>query len=120
MILEIPESYINEQIGDRIPWAMEKFNMTREQAILYLWGFNEFSTCPAELEDSGRPMYRNLAQVLSRLVKDEAIMQKKLDIALEALNELKDGHVQGPADGIKLWARVIAENAIMAIENIKE
>lgn len=87
MILEIPESYI-DQIRDRISWAMESLGMTREQAILYLWAFNNFSTCRAELKDCGRPMYRNLSKVLSRLVKYPSDVSQSDNITEKKLYEM--------------------------------
>lgn len=42
---------------------------SRIEAIIYLWAFNNFSVhYPDDLEDLGRPMYRKLAEKLSKIL----------------------------------------------------
>ena len=56
---------------------------SRLEAIIYLWAYNNFFTCTADVaKDNGRPMYRELARTFSKLlcVKEpyENIVQKDL------------------------------------------
>ncbi len=56
---------------------------SRIEAIIYLWAFNNFSVhYPDDLEDLGRPMYRKLAEKLSKILcvkkSDENVTQTDL------------------------------------------
>lgn len=74
---------------------------SRIEAIIYLWAFNNFSVhYPDDLEDLGRPMYRKLAEKLSKILcvqkSDENVtqtdlrniedMQKKIEFAKQAVD----------------------------------
>lgn len=49
------------------------FNGSKTQALLYLWLFNHFHTNIDEVStDLGRPMYRKLAEVLDRIIKEQS------------------------------------------------
>lgn len=68
---EMPKHFTPEMIKH---YAGVYFNEDNLASMLYLWLFNNFSTCREEVEaDCGRPMYRKLASTLARLieVKDE-------------------------------------------------
>lgn len=57
----------------QIEYYSKEFNGSKTQALLYLWLFNNFSTCAKEVtEDCGRPMYRKLVESLSRIIKEQS------------------------------------------------
>ena len=64
---EMPKHFTSETIKH---YAGVYFNEDKLASMLYLWLFNNFSTCREEVEaDCGRPMYRKLAEVLTRLIE---------------------------------------------------
>ena len=59
-------------------YEKELGNVPYIESLLYLWLFNNFSTCAKEVtEDCGRPMYRKLAKTLTRIIKEEAVNSKE-------------------------------------------
>lgn len=64
---EMPKHFSQTSINF---YAKECFDGDKLASMLYLWLFNNFSTNREEVEtDCGRPMYRKLAEVLTRLIE---------------------------------------------------
>ena len=74
-VLNLEEAMVGHFEPGRIEaYANEYFNGDKTASMLYLWLFNNFSTNSKEVtEDCGRLMYRNLAETLTRLIKEKTI-----------------------------------------------
>jgi hypothetical protein len=50
---------------------------SRLEALIYLWAYNNFFTCTADVaKDNGRPMYRELARTFSKLLCVKKTLRK--------------------------------------------
>lgn len=57
--------------SEQVKHYMKENNFTELESLLYLWGFNNFSTNTDEVTtDLGRPMYRKLAKKLAKLLEN--------------------------------------------------
>lgn len=71
MKLEISEEEIAKHWEEeRIQAFMKELNLTRLEAIIYLWSFNNISISKSDLKDLGRPMYIKFAKGLSGLIEE--------------------------------------------------
>lgn len=53
----------------QIQGFMKDLGFSRIETLIYLWAYNHFFTCVADVaKDNGRPMYRELARMFSKLL----------------------------------------------------
>lgn len=89
--------YINEEEiskyweEERIQDFMQELNLSRLEAIIYLWSFNNISISKDDLKDLGRPMYIKFATSISDLIKEQTnkVSDENCQLKIKKIGALK-------------------------------